>query len=212
MADMTYIKLFVDYLDAIEPLGDAERGRLFTSLLEYARTGEAPQLGGNERFLFPMMKAQIDRDNAAMAELSEARSKAGKIGAEAKQAKAGFAKQNKQMPNLPSKSSYDKDKDKDKDKDYISPSPPLPRTAPTFDEVAEYAKLRGGLIDPKPFYEFYSVAEWRDTEGKPVYNWQQKFQLWEKRELEKKGGAMNGYGHDTGRDTKKWNVPGAVNL
>ena len=115
MADMTYIKLFVDYLDAIEPLGDAERGRLFTSLLEYARTGEAPQLGGNERFLFPMMRAQIDRDNVAMAGLSEARSKAGKIGAEAKQANAGFAKQNKQMPNLQSKSSYDKDKDKDKD-------------------------------------------------------------------------------------------------
>ena len=101
MADMTYIKLFVDYLDAIEPLGDAERGRLFTSLLEYARTGEAPQLGGNERFLFPMMRAQIDRDNAAMTELSEARSKAGKIGAEAKQANAGFAKQNKQMPTRP---------------------------------------------------------------------------------------------------------------
>ena len=88
----------------------------------------------------------------------------------------------------------------------------LSRKAPTFDEVAEYAKLRGGLIDPKPFYEFYSVANWRDTEGKPVYNWQQKFQLWEKRELEKKGGAMNGHGHDAGRDTKKWNVPGAVNL
>ena len=212
MADMTYIKLFVDYLDAIEPLGDAERGRLFTSLLEYARTGEAPQLGGNERFLFPMMRAQIDRDNAAMAELSEARSKAGKIGAEAKQANAGFAKQNKQMQDLPSKTSYDKAKDTDKDKDYISPPPPLPRRVPTFDEVAEYAKLRGGLIDPKPFYEFYSVANWRDTEGKPVYNWQQKFQLWEKRELEKKGGAMNGHGHDTGRDAKKWNVPGAVNL
>ena len=212
MADMTYIKLFVDYLDAIEPLGDAERGRLFTSLLEYARTGEAPQLGGNERFLFPMMRAQIDRDNAAMVGLSEARSKAGKIGAEAKQANAKFAKQIKQMPNLPSKSSYDKDEDEDEDEDYISPPPPLPRKAPTFDEVAEYAKLRGGLIDPKPFYDFYSVANWRDTEGKPVYNWQQKFQLWEKRELEKKGGAMNGHGHDTGGDTKKWNVPGAVNL
>ena len=60
--DVTYIKVFVDYLDAIEPLGDAERGRLFTALLEYARTGEAPQLGGNERFIFPMMRAQIDRD------------------------------------------------------------------------------------------------------------------------------------------------------
>ena len=74
MAEITYIKVFVDYLDAIEPLGDAERGRLFTSLLEYARTGEAPQLGGHERLLFPMMRAQIDRDNAAMAGLSEARS------------------------------------------------------------------------------------------------------------------------------------------
>lgn len=60
---MTYCKLFFDYLDAIELLGDAERGRLFTALLEYGRTGEAPQLGGNERFIFPMMKAQIDRDS-----------------------------------------------------------------------------------------------------------------------------------------------------
>ncbi|MCD7852972.1 MAG: HNH endonuclease [Oscillospiraceae bacterium] len=59
---LTYIKLFVDYLDAIEPLGDAERGRLFTALLEYARTGTVPQLCGNERFIFPMMRAQIDRD------------------------------------------------------------------------------------------------------------------------------------------------------
>lgn len=85
---MTYIKLFVDYLDAIEPLGDAERGRLFTALLEYARTGEAPQLGGNERFIFPMMRAQIDRDEAASAGISEARSAAGKKGAQAKQANA----------------------------------------------------------------------------------------------------------------------------
>ena len=109
MADMTYIKLFIDYLDAIEPLGDAERGRLFTSLLIYARTGEAPQLGGNERFLFPMMRAQIDRDNSAMDSLSDARSEAGRKGAEAKQANARFAKQNKQMQDLPSKTSKDKD-------------------------------------------------------------------------------------------------------
>ena len=115
MADMTYIKLFIDYLDAIEPLGDAERGRLFTSLLIYARTGEAAQLGGNERFLFPMMRAQIDRDNSAMDSLSDARSEAGRKGAEAKQANARFAKQNKQMQDLPSKTSKDKDKDKDKD-------------------------------------------------------------------------------------------------
>ena len=31
-------------------------------MLVYSITGEAPQLSGNERFLFPMVKAQIDRD------------------------------------------------------------------------------------------------------------------------------------------------------
>lgn len=115
---MTYIKLFVDYLDAIEPLGDAERGRLFTALLQYARTGEAPQLNGNERFLFPMMRAQIDRDEAAMDDLSAIRSAAGKKGAEAKLSRS---KQNKQMPDLHSKTSKGKDKDKDKDEKETSP-------------------------------------------------------------------------------------------
>lgn len=208
MADMTYIKLFVDYLDAIEPLGNAERGRLFTSLLEYARTGEAPQLGGNERFLFPMMRAQIDRDNAAMAELSDARSKAGKIGAEAKQSNAGFAKQNKQMPNLPSKSSYDKDKDKDKDE---SITRARRFTPPTLDDVLAYVRERGSDVDPQRFLDFYASKGWMVGKN-PMKDWKAAVRTWEKRELEKKGGAMNGHGHDTGRDAKKWNVPGAVNL
>ena len=180
MADMTYIKLFVDYLDAIEPLGDAERGRLFTSLLEYARTGEAPQLGGNERFLFPMMRAQIDRDNAAMAELSDARSKAGKIGAEAKQANAGFAKQNKQMPNLPSKSSYDKDKDKDKDKDE-SITRARRFTPPTLDDVLAYVRERGSDVDPQRFLDFYASKGWMVGKN-PMKDWKAAVRTWEKRE------------------------------
>ena len=186
MADMTYIKLFVDYLDAIEPLGDAERGRLFTSLLEYARTGEAPQLGGNERFLFPMMRAQIDRDNATMTGLSEARSKAGKIGAEAKQANSGFAKQNKQMPNLPSKSSYDKDKDKDKDKgkdkdkdESITRARRF--TPPTLDDVLAYVRERGSDVDPQRFLDFYASKGWMIGKN-PMKDWKAAVRTWEKRE------------------------------
>lgn len=120
MAKLTYIKLFVDYLDAIEPLGDAERGRLFTSLMEYARTGVAPQLNGNERFLFPMMRANIDRDIDNMQDLSDVRSEAGKKGAEARVSKT---KQNKQMPNLPGKSIKEKEEEKDKDKDKTGNTP-----------------------------------------------------------------------------------------
>ena len=58
-----YFCAYHSFLKSIEPLNYAERGRLFTACLEYSMTGEVPELGGNERFLFPMMKEQIDRDN-----------------------------------------------------------------------------------------------------------------------------------------------------
>ena len=57
-----YVCLYHSYLDAIQALGDAERGRLLTAMLEYSLTGTTGHLGGNERFIFPMVKAQIDRD------------------------------------------------------------------------------------------------------------------------------------------------------
>ena len=47
------------YLKSIELLNDAERGRLFTACLQYSMTGEVPDLRGNERFVFPMMKEQM---------------------------------------------------------------------------------------------------------------------------------------------------------
>ncbi len=46
----------LDDIDALEPLGDAERGRLFTALLEYGRLGATEKNSGNERLVFPMFK------------------------------------------------------------------------------------------------------------------------------------------------------------
>lgn len=57
-----YFCTYHSYLAAIEPLNDEERGRLFTALLTYSQTGTAPDLPGNERFVFPTMREQMDRD------------------------------------------------------------------------------------------------------------------------------------------------------
>lgn len=75
-----YICLYHSYLDAIQALGDAERGRLLTAMLEYSITGAAPQLGGNERYIFPMVKAQIDRDRERYEETCRSNSGKGKLG------------------------------------------------------------------------------------------------------------------------------------
>ena len=51
------------WLKALEPFGDAERGRIWTALLEYSN-GLAidGHSSGNERFILPMLIDQIDRD------------------------------------------------------------------------------------------------------------------------------------------------------
>lgn len=103
------------YLDTMEALNDAECGRLFRALLEYSATGAVPELRGNERFVFPGMRSQIDRDiekyNAKCARNRENGEKGG-----------GHSPPNApKRPRTPPKDK-DKDKDKDNDKDRCFPS------------------------------------------------------------------------------------------
>ena len=58
---LKYLKLFVDFEELIAPLDDAERGRLFSAVLSYARDREEPSLTGNERFLWPAARQQLDK-------------------------------------------------------------------------------------------------------------------------------------------------------
>ena len=60
--DKEYIRIYHDYLDAINLLSDSERGRLFVALLEYGSTGAEQELTGNEKYLFAIMRTQIDKD------------------------------------------------------------------------------------------------------------------------------------------------------
>ena len=56
---MKYLKINTDLADYTSALSDAEIGRLFVALLEYAETGVEQELTGNERFLWAVAKSQI---------------------------------------------------------------------------------------------------------------------------------------------------------
>lgn len=58
-----FFAAYHSYLKTIEPLSDAERGRLFTACLSYSLSGTVPELRGNERFVWPSIQSQIDRDS-----------------------------------------------------------------------------------------------------------------------------------------------------
>lgn len=166
------------YLDTMEALNDAECGRLFRALLEYSATGAAPELRGNERFVFPGMRSQIDRDiekyNAKCARNRENGEKGGR----------------QSPPNAPERprtppKDKEKDKDKDKDKDISFPPNGVKENArahhPTVEEVAAYCRERGNRVDAERFVDFYASKGWK-VGNQPMKDWKACVRTWERRE------------------------------
>lgn len=168
------------YLDTMEALNDAECGRLFRALLEYSATGAAPELRGNERFVFPGMRSQIDRDiekyNAKCARNRENGEKGG-----------GHSPPNAtERPRTPPKDKEkDKEKDKDKDKDISFPPDGVKDSArahrPTVEEVAAYCRERGNRVDAERFVDFYASKGWK-VGNQPMKDWKACVRTWERRE------------------------------
>ena len=73
-----YVKAYYDWLDVMEALSDGERGRLITAVLTYARDGVLPSLSGAERYVFPAIRSQIDRDMKSYQESVENGKKGGR--------------------------------------------------------------------------------------------------------------------------------------
>lgn len=58
----SYIKLFFDWEESADALTDAEKLNLIRVMVAYA-SGQEYEFVGNERFVFPAFKTQLDRDN-----------------------------------------------------------------------------------------------------------------------------------------------------
>ena len=63
MANAKAIYLYLDYLELFGEYTMEQRGRLVTAMLEYAATGVIPEFDGPERFVWPSLRGQMDRDN-----------------------------------------------------------------------------------------------------------------------------------------------------
>ena len=84
----SYIKLFFSFREETSALTDAEIGRLVRQMLAYGEFGDTDgAMSGNERFLFPVYRAQIARDSDRYAAIVETRAECGRAGARAKAAK-----------------------------------------------------------------------------------------------------------------------------
>lgn len=183
---------FVLYFDIRNPLmllSDAERGKLFLSLLDYAEYGEIPTFDGMLKMAFAFIKTAIDRDAAAWEAKSEKRAESGSKGgkqASANRANAVFARQEEQkeanqavpvnvpapvLANVPAPEPDNKKADKP------------PRAArfvpPTVEEVAEYCRERGNHVDAQAFVNHYQANGWMRGKNK-VQDWKACVRTWER--------------------------------
>ena len=106
---MEYLKIFTDFARSIEPLDDAERGRLFSAMLAYADGGHIPDLPGNERFVWPTAQLHIDREAAAATKKREC----GALGGRPRKTTENQTKADETIRNHPKPPKTSKDKDKD---------------------------------------------------------------------------------------------------
>ena len=112
---LPYIKLFGDTSATVDLLSDAEAGRLLKSILHYANNGQADDLPGQEKLVFAMLKAQIDRDDVSYQAFLDKQRENGKKGGRPKN--PSLSGNNPKNPSLSEKTQKTQEEDKDIDKE-----------------------------------------------------------------------------------------------
>lgn len=178
-----YLCLYYSYLDTIHPLNDEERGRLLTAILTYGITGQEPALPGNERFVFPGIRAQIDRDASKYRKTCEKNSQNIMNRWNGPRSDDTTVYEPIQ-PNTTVYETYQgKGKDKGKGKDEIGVTETRVKrfTPPTADEVRAYCLERKNSVDAEKFIDHYSSNGWRVGKN-PMKDWKAAVRTWERSE------------------------------
>jgi hypothetical protein len=172
--------LYADYISIVSKLPDEKAGQLFKIILQYVND-EDPKIV-NDLLLeisFEPIKMQLKRDLKNWEKFREKQASNGKQGGRPKKPKP--LNENPENPGLYLESQKslnvnvnDTVNDIVKDKSF---------TVPDFYEFENYCIENGFQSISKKAYEYYSVANWKDSTGKKVKNWKQKLQaVWFRQE------------------------------
>lgn len=171
--------LYHSYLKSVEPLNDAERGRLFTACLTYSTTGAEPDLRGNERFVWPTIREQIDRDTKKYSDFCKKQQENIR--------KRWDTTVYDGTSGIPDDTKHTKEKEKEKEnilsspnvEDSIARTPARKRfTPPTLAEVTAYCRERQNAVDPQRFIDYYTANGWKVGKNS-MKDWKAAVRTWE---------------------------------
>ncbi len=187
MADMVYVCLYARYLQTLEPYTDAERGRIMTAMLTYATTGKAPTFEGNERFIWPTIQAQIDRDEQAYQDRCEKNRVNGVKGGRPPKNQTVSA-ETERFSEKPKKANTKTNKNTNRNTNSNmgngADKPPTRSrfTPPTIDEVRVYClECNYSGVDPERFVNFYQSKGWK-VGKESMKDWKAAVRNWNSRD------------------------------
>lgn len=188
--------VYLDYSKAVNKLSDAEAGQLFKALLEYADSGQDPQLEGSLYAVFAIMQNQLDRDTEKYVQKCERLRQNGSKGGRPVRDKEPNGNQEK--PNGYSLEPKKTDTDTDTVTDTVTDSnigskvdkPPSRHrfTPPTEEEVRAYCTEKGYTVDPQRFVDYYTSNGWRVGKN-PMKDWKAAVRTWNGKEQAHNGKA-----------------------
>ena len=179
-----YVCLYHSYLKSVEPLNDAERGRLFTACLTYSMTGAEPDLRGNERFVWPTIREQIDRDTKKYSDFCKKQQENIR--------KRWDTTVYDGTSGIPDDTKHTKEKEKEKEnilsspnvEDSIARTPARKRfTPPTLAEVTAYCRERQNAVDPQRFIDYYTANGWK-VGSHAMKDWHAAARNWARKETQ----------------------------
>ena len=177
-----YFCAYHSMLDATRKLSDAEVGRLFRGLLHYSATGEQPiNLQGREEIVFDIFSQQIDRDVEKYNAACE-RNKRNVTSRYQSLPVATSRNESKQEEEKEKEKDKEEDKDKEKDKGGSNARARTRFTAPTVNEVDDYAQGMGYTgFSAQRFVDYYASKGW--VVGKsPMRDWKAAVRGWASRD------------------------------
>ena len=96
---LSFLKVRADFDLVTEALTEEEKGRLLLAMVRYTQDGEEPQLTGAERILWPIFRADINRDREICQALAENGKKGGRPRKSENQTEPEETNKNQTKPN-----------------------------------------------------------------------------------------------------------------
>lgn len=177
---MKYLKIYTDFLQDMEELTDAEKGRLFCMMLEYAETGSSSLPQGNEKYIWGTARKMIDAQRDSYEKICE------------RNRTNGVKHVSQTIPNDPKVSQWVEEQEQEQEQKQEHKRNVFVK--PTLEEIEAYCKERNNQVDAQTFFDFYESKNWMIGKNK-MKDFKAAIRNWERREKPKAkyNRVVNGY-------------------